>query len=50
MTARHDDLHLVQAALEVADQSLGPSLGCWCHVGNLQVRAAPRCSVAPVSP
>ncbi|MCI87950.1 hypothetical protein A2U01_0109235, partial [Trifolium medium] len=29
VAARHDDLQLVRAALEIADQPLGPSLGRW---------------------
>ncbi|MCI46310.1 hypothetical protein A2U01_0067550, partial [Trifolium medium] len=53
MASRHNDnndLCLVRAALEVAHQPLGPSLGRRRHVCNLQARAASRSSVAPVSP
>ncbi|MCI73438.1 hypothetical protein A2U01_0094702, partial [Trifolium medium] len=36
MASRHNNLHLVRAALEIANQPLGPSFCHWHHVGDLQ--------------
>ncbi|MCI32157.1 hypothetical protein A2U01_0053369, partial [Trifolium medium] len=48
VAARHDNLRLVRAALEVSDQPLGPSLGRRHHICNLSARAAPGGGVAPI--
>ncbi|MCI79508.1 hypothetical protein A2U01_0100779, partial [Trifolium medium] len=50
VAARHYDLRLVRAALEVACQPLGPSFGLRRHIGDLKARSATSSSVAPISP